>query len=206
MLIQLFDSNNDPRQLRYACDVLEDGGVVILPTGSTYAPACHALKERGAERLAAFCNHAGSELGNTPFTLVCEDLSMMDCYARIDNATFRLIKRNIREAITFVLPSQGKLPRALGKRGGEVGLQLPRCGQMEELIRELGAPLLVGTLPLSEDEYDCCRDASLCEETFGSRADLVIDGGEPRKSPTTVVRLTEEGVEVIRQSEAVFTT
>ena len=104
MVIRLYDRNNSQRDIDRIIDVLNNGGTIIYPTDTAYAIGCHALKERPIEKI---CRIKGLNPGKHRFSIICYDLSDISQYVRVDNATFKLMKRNLPGPISFAFSTIG---------------------------------------------------------------------------------------------------
>ena len=113
MLLKLYDKNNNPHDLQRIVDLLQEGGLLIYPTDTTYAIGCHALKERAVERI---CRIKGIDPGKNRLAIICYDLSNISEYAKVDNNTFKLMKRNLPGAFTFILSTGSRLPKIFRNR------------------------------------------------------------------------------------------
>ena len=198
MLIKLYEKNNNPKDLEKIIQTLEDGGIIIYPTDTMYAIGCHALKERAIERI---CKLKGIDPKKQHLSIICYDLSNISEYAKIDNATFKLMKRNLPGAFTFILPTGSKLPKIFKNRK-EVGIRMPDHPIIMEICQLLDAPILTTTLPLEEDEdIEYITTPELIEEKFGRDADIIIDGGIGDIEPSTIVNCVDGEAEVVRQGK-----
>ena len=198
MLIKLYEKNNNPKDLEKIIQTLEDGGIIIYPTDTMYAIGCHALKERAIERI---CKLKGIDPKKQHLSIICYDLSNISEYAKIDNATFKLMKRNLPGAFTFILPTGSKLPKIFKNRK-EVGIRMPDHPIIMEICQLLDAPILTTTLPLEEgEEIEYITTPELIEEKFGKDADIIIDGGIGDTEPSTIVNCVDGEVEVVRQGK-----
>ena len=92
MIQKLYARNNTPESLQRIVDVLNEGGIIIYPTDTMYAIGCHALKERPIERI---CKLKNIDPRKPKLSIICYDLSDISMYARVDNATFKVMKRNL---------------------------------------------------------------------------------------------------------------
>ncbi|MGL4852158.1 MAG: L-threonylcarbamoyladenylate synthase [Phocaeicola sp.] len=201
MLLKLYEKNNNPKDIDQIVQLLEDGGVIIYPTDTMYAIGCHALKERPIERI---CKLKGIDPRKKNLSIICCDLSNISEYAKVDNATFKLMKRNLPGAFTFILNTGSKLPKIFKNRK-EVGIRVPDNGIILEICRRLDAPILTTTLAIDEeDELEYQTVPELIEEKFGCEVDLVIDGGVGGIKPSTVVDCTTGEAEIIRQGKGVL--
>ncbi|MBP3668207.1 MAG: threonylcarbamoyl-AMP synthase [Bacteroides sp.] len=198
MLIKLYEKNNNPKDLEKIIQTLEDGGIIIYPTDTMYAIGCHALKERAIERI---CKLKDIDPKKQHLSIICYDLSNISEYAKIDNATFKLMKRNLPGAFTFILPTGSKLPKIFKNRK-EVGIRMPDHPIIMEICQLLDAPILTTTLPLEEgEEIEYITTPELIEEKFGRDADIIIDGGIGDTEPSTIVNCVDGEVEVVRQGK-----
>ena len=132
-------------------------------------------------------------------SIICYNLSSISEYAKVDNRTFKLMKRNLPGPFTFILNGTTRLPKIFRNRK-EVGIRMPDNPIIQEIARLLDAPILTTTLPHNEnDDIEYSTDPELIEEKFGDVVDLVIDGGIGGTEGSTVVNCTEGEPEIIRQ-------
>ena len=201
MIQKLYSKNNDSDVLQHIVDILNDGGIIIYPTDTMYAMGCHALKERPIERI---CKLKNIDPRKNNLSIICYDLSNISEYARVSNATFKLMKRNLPGPFTFVLNADSRLPKIFRNRK-EVGIRVPDNNIIREICHLLDAPILTTTFPLSPDEdVEYVTDPELIDEKFGSEVDLVIDGGIGGVEPSTVINCCEDVPEIIRQGKGVL--
>ena len=198
MLIKLYEKNNNPKDLARIVEVLEEGGIIIYPTDTMYAIGCHALKERAVERI---CKFKGIDPRTHNLSIICYDLSNIREYAKVDNNTFKLMKRNLPGAFTFILNTGSRLPKIFKNRK-EVGIRVPDHAVIREICQLLDAPILTTTLPLEDGEdIEYITTPELIAEKFGDEADIIIDGGIGGMEPSTIVNCTEGEAEIVRQGK-----
>ena len=201
MTIKLYEKNNSQRDLDRIVQTLEDGGIIIYPTDTMYAIGCHALKERAIERI---CKLKGIDPRKNSLSIICTDLSNISEYAKVDNHTFKLMKRNLPGPFTFILNSGSQLPKIFKNRK-EVGIRIPDHAAIREICQLLDAPILTTTLPLSDGEdIEYITNPELIEEKFGYEVDLIIDGGIGGMEPSTIVNCTEGEAKIIRQGKGIL--
>ena len=148
MLLKLYEKNNNPQDLQQVVDILNDGGLIIYPTDTMYAIGCHGLKERAIERI---CRIKNIDPRKNNLSIICYDLSSISEYAKVDNNTFKLMKRNLPGPFTFILNGTNKLPKIFRNRK-EVGIRMPDNHIIREIARLLDAPIMTTTLPHEADE------------------------------------------------------
>lgn len=199
MVLKLYPKDNPPAALERVSRLLNDGGVIIVPTGTTYAIACHALKERAVERICALRD---IDPKAHPLSVICYDMSAISEYARISNATYKLLRRNLPGPFTFILPGTRVLPKIFrSRKEGEIGIRMPESPILQTIIADLGAPLMTASLPMTDDDPAYVTDPQLIDDTLGNRVDLVIDGGMGTLGQTTVVSCLDDTPEIIRQGD-----
>lgn len=201
MLLKLYNKNNNPADLQKVVDMLNDGGIIVYPTDTMYAIGCHALKERPIERI---CKLKNIDPRKHHLSIICYDLSNISEYARVENATFKLMKRNLPGPFTFILKADSRLPKIFRNRK-EVGIRVPDSNIIREVCKMLDAPILSTTLPLEEGEdMEYITNPELIDEKFGHDVDMIIDGGIGDIEPSTVINCCEDEPEIIRQGKGIL--
>lgn len=198
MILKLYDKNINQRDLDRVLNILNGGGVIAFPTDTAYAMGCHALKERPIERI---CRIKGLNPQKHRFSIICYDLSDISQYVRMENTTFKTMKRNLPGPFTFVLRAGSRLPKIFSNRK-EVGIRVPDNPIIREICRQLEAPLLSTTIPYDENnDIEYLTNPELIEEKLGDDVDMVIDGGIGGYEYSTVVYCVEDEFEIIRQGK-----
>lgn len=200
-MLKLYSKDNPRERIDQVVRTLLDGGVVILPTDTTYALMCHALKERSVERI---CRIRQIDPREHPLSVICYDMSAISEYAHISNTVYKVMKRNLPGPFTFILPGKNKLPKVFRHRTqGEVGIRMPQCPVLAEIMQQLGAPLMAASLPtddMAEPEYQ--TDPELIDEAFGHLVDLTVDAGMGSLGQSTVVDCHDDELNIVRQGDA----
>lgn len=196
MLLKLYPDNPSPKVVASVVDILRSGGVIAYPTDSVYAFGAALSSNKGVEKLKSI---KGKK--ETALSIVCSDLSHLSDYARIDNRVFRILRKNLPGAFTFILEATSKTPDRVMPNRRAIGVRVPDCSIAQAIVEALGEPLITTSINDAEQEY--MTDPSLIEERY-KIIDAVVDGGYGRLSPTTVVDLSAGEIDIIRQSEAVL--
>ena len=188
-MAQFFDlhpDNPQPRLLKQAVGILNAGGVIAVPTDSSYAIACHLDDKAAADRLRQIRRVDEKH----HLTLLCRDLSELANYARVDNKQYRLLKAATPGAYTFILEATKEVPRRVSHpQRKTIGLRVPDHRVLSELLALHGAPLLATTL-IAPGETDPMNDAQEIRARFEKLIGGVVDAGACPLEPTTVVDLT----------------
>jgi len=189
---QFFDihpDNPQPRLLKQAVQCLARGGVLAVPTDSSYALVCHLDDKAAADRLRRIRQVDDKH----HLTLLCRDLSELSAYARVDNRQYRLLKQATPGPYTFILEASKEVPRRLSHPSRKtIGLRVPSHTVLLALLEAHNAPLLATTL-IAPQETEPMNDAALIRTRFEHDLAGVIDAGACSLEPTTVIDLTPMG-------------
>lgn len=196
-MAQFFEIHPDNPQLRLikqAVNIIDQGGLIVYPTDSSYALGCHIGDKSAMERIQRL-----RKLDNKHhFTLVCSDLSVIGTYAKVDNSSYRLMKALTPGPYTFLLKATSEVPRRLmNPKRKTIGVRVPDNNIVRALLTELGQPIMSSTL-IEPGRYDALDDAEVIRQKFEHQVDLVIDGGPCGNEPTTVISLIDSIPEVLR--------
>ncbi len=187
--------NPQQRLISHSVEIIRTGGIIVYPTDSGYALGCHLGDKQAVTRIRQIRRLDDRH----HLTLVCSDLSQIATYARLDNSNYRLLKALTPGAYTFILEATREVPRRLQHpKRKTIGLRVPDNSIAQALLRELGEPLMSTTLILPGEDLPL-TDPYEIREVLEHDVDLVIDGGFCGFEPTTVVDLTGDVPQVIRE-------
>ncbi|MFQ1042073.1 L-threonylcarbamoyladenylate synthase [Gilliamella sp. CG16] len=187
--------NPQNRLLEQVVKILKEGGVIAFPTDSGYSLGCLLDNKNGVERI---CKIRQLDKYHN-FTLMCRDLSELSSYAMVDNIMFRLLKNNTPGKYVFILPASKEVPRRLmNDKRKTIGLRIPDNKIDLALLDLLGQPLMTTTLILPNEE-EAQSDPDEIEDRIGHLLDAVVHGGYIGQQPTTVIDLTNDYPDIIRQ-------
>lgn len=189
--------NPQARLIKHTVEILRDGGVIAYPTDSSYAFGCMLGNKEAQNRIRQIRQVDDKQL----FTLVCSNLSELATYAKVDNAQFRLLKANTPGAYSFILNATKEVPKRLQHpKRSAVGIRVPNHQVVQAILDELGEPMLSMTLQIGEEEP--MNIAWEIRDKLERQLDLVIDSEIHHIGFTTVIDLTEQTPQLIRQGVA----
>lgn len=195
--VKLYPDNPNKRTIQQIVEVLRDGGIIIYPTDTLYAIGCDALNVRAVERI---CRIKGIDPAKASLSIVCNDIGNVAHYARIDNTTHRIMRKNLPGAFTFILPASSGLPK-IYKQRKSVGIRIPDNNIARAIVEELGNPLLSTSVASNHDEPEYTTNPELIAEIYGTMVDYVIDGGEGDIMGSTIIDCTGNEPEIVRQGK-----
>jgi tRNA threonylcarbamoyl adenosine modification protein (Sua5/YciO/YrdC/YwlC family) len=192
---EVHPDNPQPRLLKQAAALLAQGGVLAVPTDSSYALVCHLDDKCAVDRMRRIRGVDDKH----PLTLLCRDLRELANYARVDNPQYRLLKAATPGPYTFVLEASKEVPRRVSHPSRKtIGLRVPAHHTLQDLLALHGSALLATTL-IAADETEPMNYAQDIRERFEHQLAGVVDAGACPLEPTTVVDLTSDVPTVLRQ-------
>ena len=193
--IKIYDANPNPKEIDKVVKVLKNGGLIIYPTDTVYGLGCDITNNKALEKIARI---KGIKLDKANFSFICCDLSNLSEYVKqIDTPTYKILKRALPGAYTFVLKGSNKLPKVFKKKK-TVGIRVPNNNIIREIVRELGNPIVSTSIYDEDDVIEYTTDPELIYEKWKDKVDLVIDGGYGDNLASTVIDLSSEEIEIIR--------
>ena len=179
-------------------EALRRNEVIIYPTDTGYAFGCALSSPKAIARLRKL--KGIHEKHHKPLTMLVRDLAEIGRYGHMGNRVFRVVRRLLPGPYTIVLSATSDVPRLMKNRNHEVGLRWPANPVCDMLVDLLGEPLLTGSVTPAETETED-EDPEELERRFAREVAVVIDGGIQRPDPSTVLRLTGDDLEVLREGQ-----
>lgn len=196
--IKIYPENPNPKAIQRVVNVLKSGGLVIYPTDTVYGLGCDITNIKALERIAKI---KGVKQEKSNFSFVCEDLSNLSDYVKqIDTTTFKILKRALPGAYTFILPGSKSLPNPFKKRK-TVGIRVPDNSIALALVSSLGNPVVSTSIRDEDDVLEYTTDPELILEKWDNLVDIVIDGGYGGNEASTIIDLSTDPPEIIREGK-----
>ena len=192
---EIHPENPQARLLKQAVALLAKGGILAVPTDSSYALVCHLDDKAAVDRMRRIRGVDDKH----HLTLLCRDLSELASYARVDNRQYRLIKSVTPGPYTFVLEASKEVPRRVSHpQRKSIGVRVPAHRALQELLALHGGALLATTL-IAPGDSEPLNDPHTIRDRFEHELEAVLDAGACSLEPTTVVDLTSGAPVLLRQ-------
>jgi len=196
--LKIYEDKPSEAAIAKVVKVLRDGGLVIYPTDTVYGLGCDITNTKALERIARI---KGVKLEKANFSFVCHDLSNISDYVKqIDTSTFKLLKRALPGAYTFILPGNNNLPKEFKKKT-TVGIRVPDNSIALEIVRQLGNPIVSTSIHDDDAVLEYSTDPELIFEKWQDLVDLVIDGGYGDNLASTIIDLSNGAPVVLREGK-----
>ncbi len=195
-LLAINPDNPQPRLVARVVEQLRQGAVVSYPTDTGYGIGCDIFNQKAVKRIYQIKQRPKDK----PFSFMCADLKDLSQYCYVSNTAYRLMKKNLPGAYTFILPTMKIVPKILTTRQKTVGIRVPDNNICRVLIEELGNPILT-TSAATVAEGQSLAEPYEIQESLGKQLDIIIDGGPVYPAPSTVVSLLDDVIEILRQGQ-----
>jgi tRNA threonylcarbamoyl adenosine modification protein (Sua5/YciO/YrdC/YwlC family) len=190
----LHPENPQSRLIAKAADIIRKGGLIVYPTDSGYALGCHIGDKKALDRIRQIRKLDKKH----NFTLVCRDLSELANFARVDNASFRVLRNHTPGPYTFILRASPEVPNRLQHpKRKTIGIRVPDHPVALALLEQLGEPIMSTSLIMPDDESTLVDEDRISKHLDG-RVDLIIHAGYTSDVPTSVVDLMDGFPQVVR--------
>jgi tRNA threonylcarbamoyl adenosine modification protein (Sua5/YciO/YrdC/YwlC family) len=196
--IKIYEDKPNETAIKKVVEVLKNGGLVIYPTDTVYGLGCDITNSRALERLAKL---KGIKLEKANFSFVCSSLSNISDYVKqIDTPTFKILKRALPGAYTFILPGNNDLPKDFRKKK-TVGIRVPDNNIAIQIVEMLGNPIVSTSIHDEDEVIEYSTDPELIFEKWQNQVDLVIDGGYGENIASTIIDLTGHEPIIVREGK-----
>ena len=192
--IRVHLENPQKRVIECTVEVLNSGGVVLLPGDTAYFLAIGIGKKNALEKL----NRIKQNKKRKYYSVVFRDLSEIANYTNIDNRHFNLLKRCFPGPYTFIVSASKDIPKIMLQKRKEIGIRVPESVFINELINAYGAPLVVSTASNDDEAFN---DPEEDEPSWLGLVDLVVESDYIFPELTTIIKLDGDEYEVIREGK-----
>lgn len=173
-------------------EALAGGGMLAVPTESSYALAADPRSVEGVESVFRFKSRSGDK----PLPVVVGALEhLAGLGIDIDDPGLQILASLWPAPLSVVLPIRQSLPAS--GASGSLAVRIPDHPRLVELLTSLQSPL-TATSANTSGEAPICAPVDLARSLEGWRALIVDDGLLPGGAPSTIVALGPTGLEVLR--------
>ena len=202
MLLRIHPDNPSERQIRLVVECLMDGGVIIFPTDTIYAIGCDIYRPKAVDRVAQI---KGVKKEKANFSFICHDLSHLSEYSKpIDNAVYKMMRRNLPGAFTFILGASNKVPKIFQSKKKSIGIRVPDNNIARDIVHMLGNPLMSTSVHDDDEIIEYTTDPELIFERYSNQVDLVVHGGYGDNVASTIIDCTGSEPELMREGKGIL--
>ncbi len=139
-MIGIRPKNPDERLIKQVVDVLQKGGVAILPTDTIYALVADIYQSKAIDQIGRI---KGLKLEKSNFSFLCSDLKDISTFTKnIDRSIYRILKRALPGPYTFILEASNEVPSIFRSKKKTIGIRIPDNEIISRVIELIRHPLL----------------------------------------------------------------
>lgn len=187
--------NQDPDIINKASSILKNGGIGIFPTDTVYGIGCNALDITGLEKLYKLKERNF----NKPISILVSNPNMINKFVKnINNIERKLIENFWPGALTIIFNKSEIVPKLLTAGLDTIGIRMPNNKIAIELIDKLGGPIAASSANIS-GEIPATNINNALKNSFNNKIDFIIDDGETYNIPSTIVRVENDEIRILRE-------
>ena len=192
-VISIHPDNPQKRLIKHIAGKILSGAIIVFPTDSGFSIGSALDNKAGVDRIRSIRKLSK----NHDFTLMLNSLSQIGEFAKLDKDAFRFMKRTNSGQFTFILEATRIVPNRLSHpKKKTIGVRIPNNDFIQNLIAELGAPIMSVSLIIEGYEFLTTQDVI---DKLQNRVNIIIDSGYCLPTPTTVIDFTKNPYEVVRK-------
>ncbi len=196
--IKLYEENPNEKTIKEVVATLKEGGLVIFPTDTVYSLGCDLQNPKALKRLAQLKK---VKIEKANFSFITNSLSHLSEYVRaMDTAVYKMLRRCLPGPYTFIMVGANKLPKPF-KNKKTVGIRIPDNSIIQAIVQELGNPIAATSIKDKDEIIAYTTDPEIIYDNWKNKVDMVIDGGFGGNVPSTVVDVTGNEPQLIRQGK-----
>lgn len=190
---ELHPETPQQRYINKAVEVLKSGGVIIYPTDTVYGFGCDIFNKEALDRIYTIKNERLTKL----FSFMISDLKDIAQYAKVSDFAYKNMKKLLPGPYTFVLPAAKEVPKKLWTKRKTVGIRIPNHEVALSLAREVGHPLI--STSVTKRTGELLFDPLEIRTIFNTQVDLMLGAGALNGEPSTIIDLSNEEPEIVRE-------
>ena len=193
LILDIHPKNPQMRLINKVTETIQKGGVIAYPTDSGYALGCALGNKSAMNRIVKIRQLKRHH----HFTLMLKDLSHVGEYAKLNNSGFRLLKKILPGAYTFILEGTKDIPnRLLNGNRKTIGVRVSSNMIVQAILGDLLDPMMSVSLIMKGYEFYNGNDV---KTVLSNSIDLIIDSGHCPPEPTSVIDISEDEIIILRE-------
>lgn len=176
--------------------VLRDGDIAVVPTETVYGIVGDATDDTVVHKIYDVKNRDYSK----PLTVMVSSRDMiMDYVSELSEVEEKLIDTYCPGKLTILFKKNDKISDLVTSGSPYVGLIWPDCPELVQAISEFGKPIIATSANISS--YNTITRVDMLDKSIYDKVAYVYDGGEIANSSSTIVKVSDNKVEIIREGE-----
>jgi L-threonylcarbamoyladenylate synthase len=177
-------------------DILGKGGVGILPTDTLYGMVASVWRRDAIERVYALRKRDSDK----PCIIILADISDLEKFSIMPSEKERAwLDMTWPGRVSVMLPCRDENVRYLSRGTDHLVFRIPHDEALRDFLRETGPLIAPSANPQGENPAETIAEA---KRYFADSIDFYIDGGILQGKPSTIVRLENDRVTIVRPGAA----
>lgn len=198
MILKISNINPQKRYIKRAVEILENGGVIVYPTDTTYAYGCDVNRKKAIEKIYQIKNI--KNIKNKPLSFIFYNIAQMNSYVRnISNNAFKIMKKALPGPYTLIFQASKLIPKIVLTKQKTIGVRIPDNLIALEIVKELGRPIVTTSVNTVEGEY--VVNPEELEAIYKNRIDLILDAGIITPEISTIVDFSTGDINIVREGK-----
>jgi len=195
-ILEIHELNPQKRLIEKACEVLQNGGIILYPTDTVYALGCDIRKKNAIEKIYRIKKIDKKK----PLSIILSDISTISKYTKfVSNDAFKIMKKALPGPYTFIFKASKLVPELLITNQKTIGVRIPDNKIASELVKTLDSPILSTSVNTPEGDY--VIDPDNLNKELENQIDLIINVGIKISNPSTVIDFSADNIDVIRKGK-----
>ena len=194
-VLKINQQNPQLRLIEKIVSAIQKGEVVAYPTDTVYGIGCDLFNKNAIEKVYRI----KGKQRNKPLSFICSDLRDISQYALVQDYAYKIMKRLLPGPYTFVLRATKLVPKIVLTKQKTVGIRVPGNNICLEIVKSLGHPII--NTSITRDEEQLFDNPESISDIYGHQLAYVVDGGGIASRHSTVVDLSGDTPEIIREGK-----
>ena len=183
-------------EVRKACEVLKNGGIILYPTDTIWGIGCDATNELAVKRIYELKHRED----NKAMLVLLDDVGKLASYVEVPDVAYELLEVNDKP-MTIIYPNAKNLAKNLIAQDQTIGIRITSETFTKALLYRFRKPIVSTSANISgEPSPKCFAEIS---DAVKSVVDYVVDFRQEETSnpaPSSIIKLGVGGeIQIIRK-------
>ncbi len=183
-------------EVRKACEVLKNGGIILYPTDTIWGIGCDATNEEAVKRVYELKHREDSKA----MLVLLDDVGKLASYVEVPDVAYELLEVNDKP-MTIIYPNAKNLAKNLITQDRTIGIRITSEAFTKALLYRFRKPIVSTSANISgESSTKCFAEIS---DAVKSAVDYVVDFRQAETSnpaPSSIIKLGVGGeIQIIRK-------
>ena len=183
-------------EVRKACEVLKNGGIILYPTDTIWGIGCDPTNELAVKRIYELKHRED----NKAMLVLLDDVGKLASYVEVPDVAYELLEVNDKP-MTIIYPNAKNLAKNLIAQDRTIGIRITSEAFTKALLYRFRKPIVSTSANISgEPSPKCFAEIS---DAVKSVVDYVVDFRQEETSnpaPSSIIKLGVGGeIQIIRK-------